>query len=59
MRHKVEVAYELATAGEPVMPWLWNRYRAGVSVTMIAGKLSVICGFYVPESVILQMMRDG
>ena len=59
MRQRIETAYELSNGGEPVMPWLWDRYRAGVSVTMIAGRLSVICGFHVSEDVVLQMLRDG
>jgi hypothetical protein len=59
MRQKIETAYELVNGGEPVVPWLWSRLRAGAPVARIAGELSVICGFEVSPAEVRRMMTDG
>lgn len=59
MRQKIETAYELTNGGEPVVPWLWSRRRAGGSFASIAAELSLACGFEVQPSEVRRLMTDG
>lgn len=59
MRRAVEVAFEMRTGGEPLVPWLVRRHAAGVPLRGLAAELSDLVGVAVSHESVRRWMLEG
>lgn len=59
MRKTIEREFEIRSGGEPLIPWMFRQHKAGLSLRVIADRLTEMTGVRVSHESVRQWMKAG